>query len=546
MGAAHRKGKYGTFVLALLLGLAACMPGSGRDGEAPPAAAAVTAAVPVNVSLEAASSPAPTITPPPTAKPTPVPTPTPTPEPTPTPVPDPLAQTWSYGETDFALTLLGDGTFRAVLRDREAAGRYEAAAGLLSFTAEDGRVTRIPYVCDGRTLVLKQKGQSDLTLSASPDTAFSLTPNEPGTLPAVAADGPVIAYAYAAKAVVTVELQEGTAAKEYCFSCLSTPPSEKSRDWLPIPGDPFRVFKYDGDYFLFVRDEEGRVSDPYPITVNSGYLYPIRAQGLSALRTPLADMAEAAGTSVTALNEAVAADVAQAGVYTREGAVTSAVSAVSHMAALGYTIPYQGVGKFQEKDDWGFNPQWGAKLKRPTRDGNGTYWYTGMQCVGSIVWALKQAGLDISNGSTGWQIGRLGEVRRNGDNKIKHYQLRSGDFIQVNQHYELVVDRIDRDRDGECDAFLLYEMEAPHLSFLILTYRNVQGRVHFNMDAVYADTGRLSPKNRIWKGTSHIPKEDFPPWLTKALAHAEEDRAMDRLTRSLALAGASETISLGR
>ena len=46
-----------------------------------------------------------------------------------------------------------------------------------------------------------------------------------------------------------------------------------------MTGDPFRVFKYDGDYVLFVRDSEGRVSDPYPITVNSGYLYPIRADG---------------------------------------------------------------------------------------------------------------------------------------------------------------------------------------------------------------------------------------------------------------------------
>ena len=266
--------------------------------------------------------------------------------------------------------------------------------------------------------------------------------------------------------------------------------------------------------------------------------------GLSALRTPLAEMAEAAGTSVMELNEAVAADIAQAGIYTREGAVTSAVSAISHMAALGYTIPYQGAGKYQEKDDWGFNPQWGAKLKRPTKDGNGTYWYTGMQCVGSIVWALKQAGLDISNGSTGWEIGRLGEVNRHKDNKIKHYQLRSGDFIQVNKHYEMVVDRIDRDKDGEADAFLLYEMEAPHLSFLILTFRNVQGRLHFNMDAVYANQGRLNPKNRIWKGTSHIPKEDFPPWLTKALEHANEDRALDRLTRSLGLIGASEDLSL--
>ncbi|MBQ9323426.1 MAG: hypothetical protein IJR81_04215, partial [Clostridia bacterium] len=201
---------------------------------------------------------------------------------------------------------------------------------------------------------------------------------------------------------------------------------------------------------------------------------------------------------------------------------------------------------FQERDDWGFNPEWGAKLKFPTKDGNGTYYYTGMQCVGSIVWALKQAGLDISNGSTGWRIGLLGEVKRSNDNRIKYYQLRSGDFIQVRQHYEMVVDRVDTDKDGEADAFLLYEMEAPHLSLLLLKFRVIQGRDHFNMDAVYNDQGRLSSKNRIWQGTSHIPKEDFPPWLTAALEHAEEDRALDRLTRSLGLIGAEDHSLLER
>ncbi len=543
----HTKAK-AAFVLALLLGLMACVP---REASVPVSSGGPEAAIPEAAKAPTDTpTPSPTLSPSPTptSSPTPTPTPTPTPSPTPTatPVPDPLAQTWSLSGTGFSLSLRGDGTYGAVLPERESAGTYEAAEGLLTLIYEDGLTTRVPYVCDGRTLTLFQKGQTDLVLTAAPDTAFSAAPNLPGVLPAVEADGPVIAYAYADKAVVTVELAEGTTATEYCFSCLDTAPAEKSRDWLPMDGDPFRVFKYDGDYFLFVRDEQGRVSEPYPILVDSGYLYPIKAEGLSALRTPLADMFEAAGTSVAAMNEAVAADIAAAGVYTREGAVTSAVSAVSHMAELGYTIPYQGEGKFQNREDWGFNPAWGAKLKHPTKDGNGTYWYTGMQCVGSIVWALKQAGLDISNGATGWQIGMLGEVKRGGDNKIKYYQLRSGDFIQIRQHYEMVVDRVDTDKDGTTDAFLLYEMEAPHLSLLLLKSRVIQGRTHFNMDAVYANRGRLNVKNRIWQGTSHIPKEDFPPWLTAALEHAEEDRALDRLMRSLGLAGASEHISLER
>ncbi len=370
--------------------------------------------------------------------------------------------------------------------------------------------------------------------------------HDPGVLPAAGSDDPAIAYAYADKAVVTVELAPGTEASEYCFTCLDTPPAEDSYDWLPVEGDPFRAFKYDGDYYIFVRDSQGRVSDPYPLSVRSGYIYPIHGGGLTALRQPLSEMLAEAGTSVQALNEAVTEDIVRAGIYTRMGAVTSTASAVSHMAELGYTIPYQGEGKYQDKDDWGFNPDWGARLKFPTNDGNGTYYFTGMQCVGSIVWALKQAGLDISNGATGWQIGRLGEVSRNRDNKIKYYQARSGDFIQVNHHYEMVMDRVDTDGDGTADTFLLYEMESPHLTFLLLPFTTVRYRDYFNMDAVYANQGRLNVKNRIWQGTSHIPQEDFPSWLTAALEHADEDRALDRLMRSLGLIGASEYVSLGR
>ena len=457
---------------------------------------------------------------------------------------DPLLATWTHEGTGLVLALQADGTFWASLSDREAMGYYGAAEGVLYLTTADDLITEVPYAVDGRTLTLLFKGQTPLTLTAE-EQVPATSPTEPG-VPPQEADGPAIAYAYADRAVVTVELEAGTTATEYCFTCFDTPPTPDSWDWLPVEGDPFRAFKYDGDYYVFVRDDQGRVSEPYSVTVESGYIYPIHGGGLTSLRQRLSDVLEAAGTSVQALNEAVAEDIARAGVYTRMGAATSAVSAVTQMAKLGYTIPYQGEGSYQGRDDWGFNPNWGAKLRKPTSDGNGTYWYTGMQCVGSIVWALKQAGLEISNGATGWRIGRLGEVKKNGDNKIKYYQARTGDFIQVNSHYEMVMDRVDTDGDGVSDTYLLYEMEAPHLTFLLLSFEVVRFREFFNMDALYGDTGRLSGRNRNWQGSYHIPREDFPAWLTAALEHADEDRAVDRLARSLGLAGASEHISLGR
>ena len=47
-------------------------------------------------------------------------------------------------------------------------------------------------------------------------------------------------------------------------------------------------------------------------------------------------------------------------------------------------------------------------------------------------------------------------------------------------------------------------------------------------------------KNRIWQGTSHIPPEDFPPYLASAYEKADGDRALDRLLRGLGLRGAEE------
>ncbi|MBQ7277861.1 MAG: hypothetical protein IJR17_01475 [Clostridia bacterium] len=501
-----------------LLVTAGCTPSKGKEAEA---AAPCTPSPTATVLVTAA--------------------PTKTPVPTATPVPDPLLKAWHLTDRDLTLTLQPGGGYEALWHDRSARGSFEAREGLLTLTSSAGLQQTLSYVCDGSTLTLMQRGQEPLVLTAAADSAFTLSPNEAGALSeGLGENAPAIDLVYVNKGVVTVELVPGTAAKDYCMTCLSTPLVENSKNWMAVEGDVFTTFKYDGSYNLFIRDEQGRISDPWPFVVDSGYTYIIRSEGLTSLKTPLEETVAAAGSSVEELNRAVAEDISEAGFYTRMGAITSGVSAVSRMAELGYSIPYQGQGKYQDRDDWGFNPLWGSRLQHPTEDGNGKYYFTGMQCVGSIVWALKQAGLDISNGSTGWDIGRLGELQRSNDNKIKHYQAKSGDFVQVNKHYEMVLDRIDTDQDGEADSFLFYEMMAPHLTFLILTYRNVQGRNWFNMDAMYNNQGRRSDRNRIWVGTSHIPAEDFPDYLQAAQKASDETRALNRFARICGLMGLNE------
>lgn len=473
---------------------------------------------------------------------TPTPAPTDSPVPTATPVPDPLLNTWSAKDGLFSLRLSDDGTFFAEVGSRSAAGSYAAADGLLTLLPDGGSRYAVPYVCDGRTLTVLQTGQEALSLSAAEGTVLSVEPNAPASLPDASPDAaPEIACAYVAGAIVTVEIESGATAADYCFTCLETPPPADASDWVPVNASFFRVYKFDGSYNLFVRDEQGRVSKPYPITVSSGYTYRIRSEGLQWLKTPLAGTVENAGSSVDVLNAAIAADVASAGLYTRLGVAAAAVSSVSHMAELGYSIPYQGRGSYQGENDWGLCPEWGSKLSKPTEDGNGTYYYKGMQCVGSLVWTYKQAGLNLSNTETGWMIGECGAVSKRSDNVIAYDRARTGDLVQKNQHYLMILDRLDTDGDGLADAYLTYEMEAPHLTFLILTFRTVRYRTFFNMDAVFLNEGRNRKRARFWEDTFWIPTDAMPAYLRDAAQAANADRALDRFVRGVGLIAFEES-----
>lgn len=475
-----------------------------------------------------------------------------TPEVTATPEPDPLVGRWTDARGGFVLTLAADGSFVAEQGGGSASGRYTAGAGTLTLEPDGLPAYAVGYALDGNALRLAQDGQAALPLMregaagagdalaaadpAATESAAQATLDPAATDPAATDPGaPVIACAYARRGVVHVELAAGGAAA-YAFTVVETQPAADSPDWADAGGARrFSAFKSDGDYFLWVRGADGSVSEPYPVAVRSGYRYVLRAEGLEALTEPLDGFLEAKGSSVDALNAAIAEDVADAGLYTRCGVVTAAVSLVSRLAEYGVSAPYQGRGAYQDEEDWGVNPDWGARLRTPTTDGNGTYYYTGMQCVASIVWAYKQAGVNLSNSAAGSAIGTCGEREKRGDNEIGFDEGQSGDIVQNGGHYLMIVDRLDTDGDGADDSYLTYEMNAPHLAFLVLTFRQVRYRTFFSMDAVFENAGRLRDKARFWEGTFHIPDTAFPAYLTEAAADGGARRALDRLLAALGL-----------
>ena len=316
----------------------------------------------------------------------------------------------------------------------------------------------------------------------------------------------------------------------YCFKRVLKTPSLDSWDWVACEGTEFSVFKMDASYYLYVR-AGNIISLPAEVEVTSPYIYAIDAAGLNPIEKISAEEVMDIGES----NLLLYRYVTEAGLYTRQGVLSAALGVLTIFGNKGYAVRYQGCGAYQLEDNWGINPEWGKKLAHPTQDGNGKYYYTGMQCVGSIVWAFKQAGLNISNSRTGYKLGLIAAKKRSGDNKIDYRLARGGDVIANDAHYLMIVDRIDSDLDGEDDSYLTYEMKAPSLVLLIHPFRSIRYREIYNMDAIFEDQSRLADGLRFFGPTTHIAESFFPEPLLKALSNVQERRAANRLLYGLGL-----------
>ena len=459
---------------------------------------------------------------------TPDPTPAPTPEST--PEPNPFAGVWTVADLPFILELREDGTYRAAASADEREGTYtfQPDRVLLSLDAEE-------------TLELQYDSQSDAFVSE----AFQLVRGsntelaELDTVPVTYVNENDDLGVSVRGAVVEATAKKDALISQYCFTKSGLSPAEGTKDWFDAsdsgePTDTLRVFKYDGNYTLWTRDADGNPFSPIEVTVRSGFLYPIRAEGVTSVRTAVDSLLTEKGASVEMLNGFISRDIAAAGVYSRTGAVTAGVSLISNMAQYGYSVVYQGHGSYQGEKDWGINPEWGAKLRKPTTDGNGTYYYTGMQCVASIVWAYKQAGLNLSS-QVGSKIGTLGERTRSGDNKIAYDRAESGDIVQSGGHYLMVIDRLDQDNDGADDAYLTYEMWSPHLTMLILTFRQVRGRTFYSMDALFDGSGRNASKANFWKNTFRIPSDALPDYLREAIDAETDEHNYEMILKAFGL-----------
>lgn len=467
-------------------------------------------------------------TPEPEEQETPVPTEVPTQKPTATPEPNPFVGVWTIEDLPFSLELRTDNTYLITASEMEREGQYTFSSNRVSLRIDDENTVEMQYYENADVFKL-----DDFKLIRDDLVFFYEINGVPVSYEAENGD----LYVTVRGGVVDVKTKNGKLMQDYCFTKAGLKPGENSRDWFDVsdtgePSDSLHTFKYDGQYTLWTRDAEGNRYDSIDVVVVSGFRYPVRAEGLDYVRQSVKSILKEKGTSVDEMNRAISRDIAAAGLYTRAGVVTSGVSLISHMAKLGLSIVYQGHGAYQAARNWGINPNWGAKLETPTSDPNGTYYYTGMQCVASIVWAYKQAGMNLSS-EVNSEIGTLGERTRARDNRIDFDRAESGDIVKSGGHYLMIVDRLDQNGDGADDAYLTYEMWAPHLTFLILTFKQIHGREFFSMDAFFDNTGRNKKKAAYWKNTFCIPYENLPQYLKEAVESEKLEQDYSKLLSKL-------------
>ncbi len=323
-------------------------------------------------------------------------------------------------------------------------------------------------------------------------------------------------------AIVTVLCKEP--AEAYCITTRPVIPPDGHPDWRPMRGFSFSAFKSDGTYFVRVRDKNGLISRPREFTVKSGYLYVLEAEGQEHLVEPIDTFLAAHNDSIDAFNRRIAESAIAGGLYTRTGVANVSMQLMSDLANCGMTLSYQPSGNFTKEEDWGISPLWGERMKQQESDKAGRYRNYGMNCGTILIWAYKQAGLNISSATGRRGIYDSGMLRRQDDNKRKLDNGDTCDLIATKTgHTMMILDRVDTDGDGLSDSYLVLEMESPYLKLKLRSLYSVRLCTLYDMSAVFDDTGVIKANTRWYTGSFHIGLEAFPDYYGFVIDEDDEE-----------------------
>ena len=216
----------------------------------------------------------------------------------------------------------------------------------------------------------------------------------------------------------------------YYFSYDSQRPN-KDGGYLATSNETIDIVRLPGTTYVWVEDASGRISKPMTITLTNEVL-PKTLSGYTVLKgTSLGSYLTKKGWSLEAFNKLIARSVRGAGLHTKVGAATAAVSLqMVLIQKYKIKIPYWMGGK---TTTLGAYSGWGMYKENPTYQG---YYYYGMDCGGFVNWSYHNTGIEYSSMSKDnyyfWDgieykelNGEVGDVLRTfpRDGKIEHVAI---------------------------------------------------------------------------------------------------------------------------
>ncbi len=322
----------------------------------------------------------------------------------------------------------------------------------------------------------------------------------------------------------------------YYFSSIEKTPDLNGFDWIDSNQTSFRTVKYPGKYYLYAKDSAGYITPPKEVIVPEVFDVTLMHKGKKVLPVTFSTYLPRHGSSVDEFNSKIASYNKKFGLRTRESVVVGAMAFTGEIQGWGYYLPYSGSNEAISKERWGIHKYWGGSGK------------TFLACNPFVVWAFKQAGLNIygnrskikhdlcnnprinGKGQTEYEItvqpegytskvhiyyyfvGVLGSTKTYGDNVIERHKGRSGDVLQsfpTSGHEMLIVDKYDDDNDGVSDGYIVLQSRDIGLCYEKVKYSST---TVYDMTAVYNNTATFAEYLNGWTDY-YIPESDYPSYL---------------------------------
>ena len=199
----------------------------------------------------------------------------------------------------------------------------------------------------------------------------------------------------------------------YYFSYTNKRPN-KDGGYIATNKESIDVVRLPGTTYVWVEDKSGKISEYKTVTISNDALLDTSGRAYTILKgVKLVDYLKNQGWSIEELNKLIARSVRAAGLYTKTGAATAAISLQTVLAQkYNIKLPYESAGvykKFGVKSNWG-----GYGLNYTTQ----TSGYYGMDCSAFVTWTYVNAGYDIAQGSYppywgGWK--KIDFIKENGE-----------------------------------------------------------------------------------------------------------------------------------